>query len=211
MSARAGEEKERSNPGETAALGGVACTFHLKADLLQLPASGRIANLILPRDLGAPSGPNSVPLTLTAAAAAPGPRRTEAQRPRFTSRTLSSPTRALFSVSLHVPSTHAGARPIPHSWLFSRKPFLSTPLTPSCDLSGVFQPTIPLPSQRPLQRKPRTSLFRNSFFFGKLKRELCFAGLINTLKRKTNAPAPSLLSLGSGGSDLPGISFIATH
>ena len=162
MSSRAGEEKERSKPGKTAALGGVACTFHLKADLLQLPASGRIANLILPRDLGAPSGPNSVPLALTAAAAAPGPRSTEAQRPPFTSPTLSSPTRARFPVSLHVPSTHARARPIPHSWLFSRKPSLSTPLTPSCDLSGVFQPTIPLPSQRPLQRKPRTSLFRNS-------------------------------------------------
>lgn len=162
-------------------------------------------------DLGAPSGPNSVPLALTAAAAAPGPRSTEAHRPPFTSPTLSSPTRARFPVSLHVPSTHARARPIPHSWLFSRKPFLSTPLTPSCDLSGVFQPTIPLPSRRPLQRKPRTSLFRNSFFFGKLKRELCFSGLINTLKRKTNAPAPGLLSLASGGSDLPGISFIATH
>ena len=204
MSARAGEEKEGSKPGETAALGGVACTFHLKADLLQLPASGRIANLILPRDLGAPSGPNSVPLALIAAAAAPGPRSTEAHRPPVTSPTLSSPTRALFPVSLHVPSTHARARPIPHSWLFSRKPFLSTPLTPSCDLSGVFQPTIPLPSQRPLQRKPRTSLFRNSFFFGKLKRELCFSGLINTLKRKTNAPAPSLLSLASGAQTYPG-------
>lgn len=78
-------ESERRKPGEAAALGGVACTFHLKADLLlQLAASERIANLILPRDLSAPSGPNSVRLTVAApapaaAAAAPRPQGPEAE------------------------------------------------------------------------------------------------------------------------------------
>lgn len=215
VSAREGLRRERSKPGEAAALGGVACTFHLKADLLQLPASGRIANLILSRDLGAPSGPNSVPLAvaaaaLAAAAAAPGPRSTKAQRLPFTSATSNLPTRARFLPTLHVPSTHNLARPIPHSWLSSRKPPLSTPLAPSCDRNGVFQPTIPLPSQRPLQRKPQTSLFRNSFFFGKLKRELWFFWPPRHSKEKDKCPPPKTSFPSSGAQTYPG-SLSATH
>lgn len=57
-------------PREAAALGGVACSSHLKSRSSATASEWKdCKNLILPRDLGAPSGPNSVPLADCTAAA----------------------------------------------------------------------------------------------------------------------------------------------
>lgn len=204
-------ERKSSQPREAAALGGVACTFHLKADLLQLAASGRIANLILPRDLSAPSGPNSVPL---AAAAAAATQATAAAAPPTSGRwgcetTLHVPGpahpqkrgfRGLFEYLPPMPPR----RPHPSS-SSSPKPCRNTPLA---GMTNVFFKPIPLPSQRPLQRKPRTSSFRNSFPSGKVGvRELCISGPFTFPKRQTNDPQDDPHRRGS---DLPGITLSYT-
>lgn len=156
---RGGRRGGSREPREAAALGGVACTPHLGADLgLQLAGSGRLANRTLPA-----TALRAVltPAPAAAAAALPlGPAALQNLRLRGLGTTCpplpapprDCPARVWFPGTPPVPVTHALARPI--------RP---------AGMATVFQPTIPLPGQRPLQRTSRTSSLRNSCSWGQVE------------------------------------------